>query len=88
MKNYFEFKTLTTIHGEPTYGTLKTMKDQLKTNVTAVTSELAGGQHGHLGIILTGAAMLSVTVVPYVRPVHPGPLVIPKGSTLHESTSL
>ena len=51
---YFEFRTLTRIHGEPNYQALKTMKDQLKSNATAVTSKLGGGAHGHLGLVLTG----------------------------------
>ena len=88
VKNYFEFKTLTKIHGEPEYGSLKTMKDQLKTNAAAVTSDLAGGRHGHLGLVLTAAEMLSVTAIPYVKPVHPGPLVIPPGTTQHETNRL
>ena len=66
VKNYFEFQTLTKIHGEPEYGNLKTMKDELKANAAAVTSDLAGGRHGHLGLVLTAPEMLSVTAVPYI----------------------
>ena len=86
VKNYFEFKTLTKIHGEPEYGSLKTMKDQLKTNATSATSDLAGGHHGHLGQVLTAPEMLSVTPVPYVRPVHPEPLVFRQDYPLFYNT--
>ena len=40
---YFKYKMLTKIHGEPTYESIKKMKDELKANVTAVNSELGGG---------------------------------------------
>ena len=85
---YFENPTLTKIHGEPTYDALKTMEDELKTNATGVTSDLGGGGHGHLGLVLNPIRYALISPVPYVRPVHPGPLVIPPGTTQHESTRL
>ena len=74
---YFEFPLLTKIHGEPTYDSLKTLKNELKSNATSVTSDLGGGGHGHLGIVLTPAEYAVISPIPYVRPVHPGPLVVP-----------
>ena len=40
---YFEFPTLTKIHGEPTYFHLKELKNELKANAASVTSDLGGG---------------------------------------------
>ena len=50
---FFAVKVLPQIHGEPTYVQLKNLKDLLKANAARVTSELGGGAHGHLGLILT-----------------------------------
>ena len=47
--NYFQIPTLTRVHGEPNFYTLKTLKNELKANASAVTSTLGGGVHGHLG---------------------------------------
>ena len=85
---YFEFPTLTKIHGEPNYESLKTIKNELSSNATSVTSDLGGGAHGHLGLLLTPAEYAVVSPVPYVRPGHPGVLNIPAGTPQHESTCL
>ena len=85
---YFEYKTLTKIHGEPTFEGIKKIKDELKANAMAVSSELGGGRHGHLGLVLTQQEYARVSQTPYTRPAHPGVLVIPANTTQHESTRL
>ena len=85
---YFAVKELPKIHGEPDYIQLKQLKDYLKANATRVSSELGGGAHGHLGLILTDAEYTNVSPVPYVRPIHPGPLIIPQGTTQHAANAL
>ena len=85
---YFEVPTLTRIHGEPTYFKLKELKNELKSNATSVTTDLGGGANGHLGLVLTPAEYNVVSQDPYVRPVHPGALVIPAGTAQHEATRL
>ena len=52
---FFAVKVLPRIHGEPDYVQLKNLRDLLKANASRVTSELGGGGHGHLGLILTPA---------------------------------
>ena len=49
----FEFSKLPKIHGEPDYVQLKDLKDKLKTNASNITSELGGGNFGHLGLVLS-----------------------------------
>ena len=83
----FEFPTLTKIQGEPTYATLKKIKDELKANATTVPTDL-GRANGHLGLVLTPAEYANVSAVNYVRPVHPGALVIPGGTPQHEANRL
>ena len=85
---YFEYKTLTKIHGEPTFEAIKKIKDELKANAMAVNSELGGGRHGHLGLVLTPEEYLRISAVAYVKPEHPGVLQIPGNSTQHEATRL
>ena len=85
---YFEYKVLNKIHDEPTYDSLKTIKDQLKANAGAVNSDLGGGEHGHLGLVLQPEEYARVSNTPYVRPEHPGELNIPLGTPQHESHRL
>ena len=85
---YFEFPTLTKIHGEPTYFQLKELKNELKSNATSVTSDLGGGGHGHLGLVLSPADYTNVSANAYNRPAHPGTLVITPGTAQHEATRL
>ena len=85
---YFENPVLTKIHGEPTYKGLKTLKNELKSNAISVTSDLGGGAHGQLGLVLIPAEYAAISPVPYVCPVHPGPLVVPAGTAQHEARRL
>ena len=71
-KLYFSHPTLSKIHGEPTYASLKISKKELKLNASHVTSDLGGGAHGHLGLVLTQAEYQLVSVDIYTRPLHPG----------------
>ena len=79
VSTYFEIPELTKIHGRPTFETLKVIKNELKTNGSSVTTDLGGGLNGHVGIVTTPAEYTLVSIIPYVRPVHPGPLVLPNG---------
>ena len=85
-KTYFIHQTLTKIQGEPDYATLKILKKELKANASRVTSDLGG--HGHLGLVLTPHGYAMILAVIYAQPVHPGPLVIPLGTTNHEAMRL
>ena len=54
---YFEYPTLTKIHGEPTYKTLRELKKRSKVNAATVTSDLVGvrGVNIHLELVCTPA---------------------------------
>ena len=74
----FEYTDLTIINSEPTYETLKNLVNQLKANARAVRTTLGGGQHGYLGLILSPQQYnILAPGTPFIRPPHPGPLVIP-----------
>ena len=86
---YFEFPELTKIHGAPNYPTLRIIHDEMKANAHSVECNLGGGAHGHYGLVVTPAeyAMVPATI-PYIRPVHPCPLIIPLGATQILATGL
>ena len=73
----FEYLILTPIQGQPTYAGMKVIKDKMKANLISVATDLGGGANGHLGLMLTQAEYANVSLIQYVRPVHPGALVIP-----------
>jgi hypothetical protein len=85
---YFSSPTLPKIVGKPTYEKLRHMKKLLKANATSVQSDLGGGQFGHLGLVLDDATYNGLTGQNYVRPLHPGALVIPTGTAHHEAVRL
>ena len=88
VKTYFIHPTLTTVHGEPTYAALKILKLELLANASRVTSDLGGGSHGHLGLVLTPTEYQNISQLLYLAPVHPGILTIAAGTTHHEATRL
>ena len=79
-KTHFEYPELTKVHDCPTYDSLRKIKNELKTNAARVSSDLGGGWHGHLGLVLTPAEYALILAIPYTRPVHPGPLELPVGA--------
>ena len=76
----FQYPVLTKVHDTPTFELLKSIKNEMKANAGNVQCDLGGGQHGHLGLVLTPTEYANVSPTPYVRPVHPGPNP-PEGNT-------
>lgn len=80
----FEYADLSAIIGEPTYDTLKLMLNQLKANARAVRTSLGGGNHGHLGLLLSPQQYNIIAPgTPFQRPAHPGPLILPPFQLQH-----
>ena len=80
-ETFFEFPDLTKIHGEPTSESLFKLRNELKANAQSVYSNLSDGTHGHLALVLSARQYSLLTAVAFVRPVHPGALIIPTGTT-------
>ena len=80
-ETYFEYPDLTKIHGEPTSESLFKLRNELKANAQSVYSNLSDGAHGHLALVLSARQYTLLTAVPFVRPLHPGALNIPTGTT-------
>ena len=58
--SYFKYKTPTPIQGTPTNKTLKRLKTELRANASSVESDLGGGDHGYLGLVLTDVKYASI----------------------------
>ena len=80
--SYFKYKTPTPIRGEPTNKSLKRLKLELQSNASSVETDLGGGDHGYLGIVLTAEEYAKVpNTEPFVAPNYPPDLVIPANAT-------
>ena len=51
--SYFKYKTPAPIKGPPTHQALKCQKKELQANASSIKTDLGGGNHGYLGLILT-----------------------------------
>ena len=56
---------------EPTAEAVRLLRQELYENARALPSELAGGNHGHLGLIMPAADYLALAGHPYHLPVRP-----------------
>ena len=83
---YFELPELDKIYGAPTCTKLSKIEDQIKANASSVSSELGGGAHGHLGLVLTNGEYAKITARLYIYPAHPGPLDILLLTAQHTET--
>ena len=78
---FFEQKIITKIHGEPSYDAIKRLHNELKANAGRVPSNLGGGMHGHLALVLSPTQYAMISNTPFVRPAHPGPFFYPPGTS-------
>ena len=85
---YFPYPTPTPIQGEPTYKSLKRLKNELQANASSVESDLGGGDHGYLGLVLTDAEYALISATPFVAPHYPAALTIPTGTDQVQALNL
>jgi len=79
---FFEFLDLTKIHGEPADSeSLYKIRNELRANAKSVYSNLSDGAHGHLALVMTATKYGLVSNMAFVRPAHPGTLLIPAATT-------
>ena len=84
----FGYPVLTKIQGIPTYESIRKAKNGMKANAASVPCDLRGGSRGHLGLMLTRQEYQNISVIEYVRPLHPGISNIPVGTANYEATRL
>mgnify|MGYP001310565316 CR=1 FL=1 len=86
--SYFKYKSPTPIIGAPINKTLKRLKQELRANASSVESDLGGGDHGYLGLVLTDAEYETVSNTPFTAPTYPTALTIPTGTDQVEALNL
>ncbi len=57
-------------------------------NAQFIHSDLGGGAHGHLGLVISPQEYPMHSNAAYCQPIHPGPLVIPPGTTNHMTSTM
>ena len=61
---YFKYPVPSPIHGEPTNKTLKRLITESRANGSSIDTDLRGGNHGYLGLILTDQEYLRINLTP------------------------
>ena len=75
--SYFKYKTPTPTRGEHTHKSLKQLKTELQANASSVETDLGGGDHGYLGLVLSDAEYASVpNTSAFIAPNFPATLTI------------
>ena len=72
IKEGFPYPSLPKQTGEPTYESIYSLHTLLKANAASISSELGGGAHGLLGLVLDGALYQTLTGLAFARPANPG----------------
>ena len=86
---YFPHSTPTPIRGEPDYKSLKKLKNELRANASSVDSDLGGGHHGYLGLVLSEQEYRRICPdTPFDAPEFPGTLTIPRGTDTADALNL
>ena len=75
--SYFKYKTPTPIQGTPPNKALKRLKQELRANASSVESDLGGGDHRYLGLVLMDVEYAKISNTPFVAPTYPTNLRIP-----------
>ena len=84
----FVQSNLTPIRGEPTFETLHNIRNEIKANAKSVYSNIGGGAHGQLGLVLTEVQCALIFPTHFVYPTHLGPFIIPDGTTAHANSNI
>ena len=85
---FFKYKTPTPIQGTPTNKTLKRLKQELRANASSVETDLGGGYHRYLGLVLTDEEYALISPTPFDAPEYPAALTIPPGTDQIETLNL
>jgi hypothetical protein len=61
----------------------------LNANAISITSMAGGGDHGHLGIIMTQVEYAAISTSPWVEPYNPNATpIIPPGTTVVDAAQI
>ena len=72
MLESFPNNPVTKIEGEPSYQSLRTLEIELIQNASSIFTELGGGNHGYLGLLLEATKYLEITGHDFNQHSNPG----------------
>ena len=85
----FPHPTIEQIEGKPTFTTLNKVLVMLRANAISIDSDRGGGEHGHLGLLMTAADYATYSATAFVAPVYPeATATIPDDATSQEISRL
>lgn len=70
----FPTSSIPSVEGEPTYKSIKEVEKCIITNASSIESELGGGQHGLLGLVISPERYLTITGHEFIPHENPGAL--------------
>jgi hypothetical protein len=77
----FPTKHIPIVTGEPDYATISNMVQLMYGNAASLPTTLGGGQHGHVGLIMTPVLYATLSIEPFNNPIDPGPTPILPNNT-------
>ena len=86
----FPHPVIPPIEGLPTYESITNITRLLNANAASVHSELGGGALGHLAITISPAVYATLSAIPFVVPINPGPapVLAPNGTAAQISATI
>ena len=70
----FSYLMITTIWGEPTYGTIRDLQQKLLANTVYASTSLGGGAHGYLALTVKPEVYFNLTRQVFTPPTGLGPM--------------
>ena len=84
----FNHPDLSKIMGVPTYEILHLLHNEINSKAMGVHSNIGGGKHGYLWLVVIPIAYAPLTNTPIFHQLHPGNLIIPIAATHHAQEEL
>ena len=84
----FERDNLTPICGKHTFKMLHNLRNKIKANAESVYSNIGGGAHGHINIVLTEYHHEIIYNAQFFYPYHLCSLIITDGTTAHNNSTM
>jgi len=75
---YFQLKMLTCVVGQPHFGSLHVLSEELKAIASSAPLTLGGGMYGCLSLLLTSQQYASLSEEGFTIPTNPGPFTPPE----------
>ena len=67
---------------------LRELQNEIKAKAKSVYSNLIGGAHSHIGIVITDARYALISKTPFFNLTHPVPLIVQDGTTAYMNSKM